>query len=58
MRGDRATQWRLTPTGRLAGLDYPGGAAVARGLGEHWKAVFEPLCVIEGAVLETQEERG
>ena len=53
-----ATQWRIAPSGRLAGLDYPGAEAAARGLGIRWRAVFAGLRVMEREALAVSRERG
>ena len=51
-----ATQWRVGPSGHLAGLDYPGAAIAAAGIGLVWKDVFGGVRLIEGEVLRLQAE--
>ena len=51
-----ATQWRVGPSGRLVGLDYPGAAIAAAGIGLVWKDVFGDLRILEGEALDAQSE--
>ncbi len=50
------TQWRLAPSGRLAGLDYAGARAAVAGAGLRWRRVFGALRTMEAAALEAQSE--
>ena len=50
-------QWRLAPSGHLAGIDYSGAEAAARGLGIP-SEVFEGLRVMEAEALAVSRERG
>ena len=45
------TQWRLTPNGRLLGLDYAGARAAVHGAGLKWRKIFEPLRRMESEIL-------
>ena len=52
-----ATQWRMAPSGHLAGLDYRATRAAADGIGIEWRRVFEGMRIMESAVLAAQRER-
>lgn len=49
-----ASQWRIAPSGRYAGLDYRGAQVAAAGIGIRWRDVFDDLRVLESEVLELQ----
>lgn len=49
------TQWRLAPSGSLAGLDYDGVKAAADGTGAVSREVFDGIRLMERIVLEEQE---
>ena len=52
-----ATQWRIGPSGYLAGLDYRACMAAAKGIDVNWRDVFEYLRIMEGEALVAQGER-
>ena len=52
-----ATQWRIGPSGHLAGLDYRACMAAAKGIDVDWKDVFDDLRTVEDEVLRLQSER-
>ena len=52
-----ATQWRMAPSGHLAGLDYRAARAAADGIGIEWREVFGGVRIMESAVLDAQRER-
>ena len=50
-------QWRLSPSGHPAGLDYSACEAAAKGLGVKWKKSFAKLLVMEGVMLAEWRDR-
>ena len=51
-----STQWRHSPSGHRAGLDYAAVRATADALSIEWREVFPRLQVMEAEALNAEQE--